>query len=171
MKVGWRFCGQPSPLETPINTGGMARLVKGEGWMHWFIFMGIIKQIIGKKESIYYHLEQGYYSLWANVINLTGVRLITLAMWYIGPEEPVPLTQWLKCLIRTRVRNLSLFQMNEICHLVQRCPPIHNLCNTFIIGVCNTFPLIIHKKAVYLQQNIWNIHNNEFISVALKSWH
>ena len=132
MKVGWRFCGQPSPLETPINTGGMARLVKGEGWMHWFIFMGIIKQIIGKKESIYYHLEQGYYSLWANVINLTGVRLITLAMWYIGPEEPVPLTQWLKCLIRTRVRNLSLFQMNEICHLVQRCPPIHNLCNTFI---------------------------------------
>ena len=54
--------------------------------------MGIIKQIIGKKESIYYHLPQGYYSLRANVINLTSVRLITLAMWYIGPEEPVPLT-------------------------------------------------------------------------------
>ena len=43
MKVGLRFCGQPSPLETPINTGGMARLVKDECTDSFLL--GIITQI------------------------------------------------------------------------------------------------------------------------------
>ena len=38
-------------------------------------------------ESIYFHLTQGYYSLCANVINLTGVRLITLESCKNGPKE------------------------------------------------------------------------------------
>ena len=77
-KVSHQWCKaqtgrQPSPLETLINTGGTTRLVKVECYNSFFL--GIITQIIGKMESIYFHLAQGYYSLWAKVISLTGVGL------------------------------------------------------------------------------------------------